>query len=817
MKLKKTAVLLGVCAFLSACGCSKNEETAKNEIVVWTATGTEKLLRDTDYSARYDEKTLKIKAFKNEYESAQIMISASEESEYSVSAGALTNASGDVLSASAFTLYHEKYIKVTELRDQNSPTKEGHYPDALIPLDKAQEYGENKISGKNQGVWVTLKVPKGQAAGEYAGSFTVTAAGEEFSVPVSVTVYDYELSDEVHSKSSFSVGYEYLGWGELDTTAKMQEAYYEALLEYRLSGQQLPGNELVYVLPEGEALKTFLAYAEKYTKDVRCTSFNLPFTMATAMYEGKEIKSVDFEKFAVLLEEMAKYSAKHGINLFEKASTYFIFFDEYDNNGTTDVANYNLNKAVETCRETASRLSETLVCENAELRAQILSGVEKIKHKVVGNLTDGLQAEAAVSVPLISKYHTEEGRKMYSDFAEKCYGDEAELWCYTCLEPRTPNPTYHIEDVLASSRLMGWMMYDYNIVGNLYWETALYAWRQSAFGDYQLQDYYDTSARYPNVNGDGFLFYPGRDYGVYGPIGTLRLHSIRDGNEDYDLAYALEAAYKQYGVSESHFNELYHYLTADLYTGTQVRIRDGLTDYISKSRDLLAGLLELAYNADTAIEEIRQADGETIATLSAPKDVTLEANGNALTPVSSSGDRNVYTAKVTMNQKTNALSVAASKGGKTWRATIDLGGESSVINAATLKDKAKVLSGGTAEVVQIDGENALQLTYNAGDKRIAEIEATSLNITEEKNTVFINVYSEAEEDLKLQILSKCENSGNKYVPSKEVTLKKGWNRIEISVMAFNCNRFGKLTGLRFNFDGASAEMKIAIGKIEIGG
>ena len=54
-----------------------------------------------------------------------------------------------------------------------------------------------------------------------------------------------------------------------------------------------------------------------------------------------------------------------------------------------------------------------------------------IKHKVVGNLTDGLQVEQATSVPLISKYHTEEGRAMYGDFATECYGDDAELWAYT--------------------------------------------------------------------------------------------------------------------------------------------------------------------------------------------------------------------------------------------------------------------------------------------------------------------------------------------------------------------------------------------------
>ena len=32
--------------------------------------------------------------------------------------------------------------------------------------------------------------------------------------------------------------------------------------------------------------------------------------------------------------------------------------------------------------------------------------------------------------------------------------------------------------------------------------------------------------------GDQILVLPGSDYGVYGPIGTIRIENIREGNED---------------------------------------------------------------------------------------------------------------------------------------------------------------------------------------------------------------------------------------------------------------------------------------------
>ena len=814
MKKKAITSVLVASMLLSVYGCNGEPKEKNYPVEVWAATGTEKLMRDVDYSARHNEETLTIKAFKNEYESAQIMISSDGKYAYEATAAALTNEKGDVLAADAFQLYHQKYINVTKIRDNNSPTSVGYYPDALVPMSNAKEHGETVLTGRNQGVWVTLNVPKDQPAGNYTGEFTVTVNEKAHKVPVNVTVYDYTLSDEVHSKSSFAIGYEYLGWGELDTSVEMQEAYYEALLEYRLNGQHLPGNEMVYVRPEGKELERFLHYADKYSRDPRCSSYNLPFTLSTASYNDKTIQSVDFEQFAILLRKMAEYSVENGVNLFKKASTYFIFFDEYDLNGTTDVANYNLNKATEVCNAVAEELRQTLVCNDEALLTGIVDGVAGLKHKVVGNLTDGLQVEQATSVPLISKYHTEEGRKMYGDFATECYGDDAELWTYTCLEPRTPYPTYHIEDILMSSRLMGWMMYDYDIVGNLYWEASLYAWRQSAFGDFQLQDYYDTAARYPAANGDGFLFYPGRDYGVYGPIGTLRIQSIRDGNEDYDLVYALEEMYASYGVSEKSFNDLYSLMTDKLYSGTMVRIRDGLSGYFKESRELLADLLELAANTNTVITDLQTSDGKTTVTLETDSDVVLKKKGETLNPVIS-GDRAQYTVTISMTEAVNYLDITATKDGATYALKANLGGKSVIVNAATLQAKAQVISGGSISTDTIDGVQALKLAYEAQERQIAQIDVSSLGVDESVGNVTINVYSYSDAAIDLNILSKCQRSQS-FINSGSISLKRGWNKIVIPITAFNCSNYGKLTTLRFNLSETTAA-EIAVGNIEIGG
>ena len=63
-------------------------------------------------------------------------------------------------------------------------------------------------------------------------------------VPVSVTVYDYTLKDEIHSRSLFGM---HIYWneggiaaGEKDSSWEMFGKYYDYLLDYRICGRTLP-------------------------------------------------------------------------------------------------------------------------------------------------------------------------------------------------------------------------------------------------------------------------------------------------------------------------------------------------------------------------------------------------------------------------------------------------------------------------------------------------------------------------------------------------------------------------------------------------
>ena len=223
--MKKNLIALcmtGVALFATACDGFTNEgweKPANADVKVWTAYGTEKIMQDKTYAST--DSTLVIKAFKNEYESGQIILTPNYDvQEYTITLSDLT-CGENKLAKENFTVYNQKYIRVSTVKD-TSPllgAVVGDYPDALLPMDAAIEYDENKIvANENQGIWLTLKVPKEQAAGVYTGNFQVNVDGTVKTVPVEITVYDYAITDESHTKSTYAVYINELAQGEQERT-----------------------------------------------------------------------------------------------------------------------------------------------------------------------------------------------------------------------------------------------------------------------------------------------------------------------------------------------------------------------------------------------------------------------------------------------------------------------------------------------------------------------------------------------------------------------------------------------------------------------
>ena len=126
-----------------------------------------------------------------------------------------------------------------------------------------------------------------------------------------------------------------------------------------------------------------------------------------------------------------------------------------------------------------------------------------------------------------------------------------EMWWYGCVGPKSPYPTYHIQDDLMTSRLVHWMQKDWGFTGNLYWVTDMNKRCEIGYGkteygsmdrDIYTQPYVfhnsETGDDCVGAAGDGFLFcYAKEGDGVVNRnmiLPTIRLESVRDGSEDFE-------------------------------------------------------------------------------------------------------------------------------------------------------------------------------------------------------------------------------------------------------------------------------------------
>lgn len=840
----------------TACGGGEKVDNGDNGPVgpteIWSAYGTEKILQELDYSARHNQKTLKISAFKNEYESAQIVITAGKKGEYTVETADLKRADGAVLTKESFSVYHCKYVHLDTIKDSGVKTSVGDYPDALLPYEVAVEYDENFVEkGENQSIWISLHTMKDQPAGTYTGNFKVNFAGKEYSVPVSVTVYDYTLSDETHVKTSFGVNYDWISYAELDCSFELMQAYYDFFLEHRISASDFPMAITQSYTAYGEDYELFLDDVVEAARNEKCSVYRLPTvgTSTIVKYTDKDgtqastsIPCLDEAQYKKFLQVIAERALVEDLNLFEKAYTYITFCDEYDMVGSLlgeIKVKYNYNAVKKYNLDIADWIDNTLTCPDgmsatrfAELKAEMRNSLETMAHLLTGESLNGVlnhqglegEIPRVTFVPTIDKYADGEYLQDAHDYANELGTD---VWTYTAVNPTAPFPTYHTEDQLISARLLNWMMYDYDIKGNLFWSSTLYKYTGTQV---QVQDYYGEHLRYPGMNGDGVLVYPGRQYGIEGPVSSIRLDAIRDGNEDYDLFYELEEIYANRGVSAENFDKIFAFIANGLYANSRVSYSNDYYDTellqsFAKSRDMLGDLLAMSSNAGVVVEDYEKNLNEVTVRISAPKDTALQLNGKGISGTAN-GDMVSYEIKVNLTQ-TTSFHLTAKYNGKEYSLSLPLGNPANIVDGSVLVDEVEgnnTFVETTVESGTVDGLSVMEITAQDIEKGkpAVKIDVSGLDIDEKYTTMKIRVYNYGSE-ITLLTAGKCVKTTGFFAPSdKAVVLQQGWNEITLNITDFNCKEKGELSVLRMTFGLASGEeltqaIHVAIGEIILEG
>jgi Domain of unknown function (DUF4091) len=209
-KLKN--LILGVAALLVLTALIAYNTRSGGAFPVWVMPG---LVRVGQTDGTGTSSTISLSSARGETVDAQVIVQAPANglTNVNVSASALSGPNGASIPAANVTLYREYYITVTGTANygggSNPPLGSGTYPEPLIPFNDPETgaalcgtnaalkaCNANIAAGQNQPYWVDISVPRGAGnspTGTYTGNVLVTADQGTVSVPITLTVWNFEL------------------------------------------------------------------------------------------------------------------------------------------------------------------------------------------------------------------------------------------------------------------------------------------------------------------------------------------------------------------------------------------------------------------------------------------------------------------------------------------------------------------------------------------------------------------------------------------------------------------------------------------------
>ena len=768
-----------------------------SEVEFWNAYSSEKVLQDN--TAIYDdikkEPVINVSAIGGEEEATQIIMTTGDKpvQAYDLTVSNLTGDNGETFAKENIKVYHERYIYVGQGSEYY--TESGYYPDCLVPYESVKKLDETGFAANNnQGLYISFKIPQDQKAGVYTGSVGVTIAGETKQIPVSLRVADGFITEETHAQSLFSNGW-YFFRGELDTTAEMFEAYNQKLFEYRCGAS--------YVVWNTSDLEFFVERACEYAKQPSVPCYNIPWDSANwegsgYILNGRELycpTSYSVDHFLTYFRALAYGGLEAGVDPFKKAVIYG--WDEPDLGlGKAKAAEYTREWAfiVKQCQEiVAQELREDETIENQELLEQIIESLLDVPHLILSStFLDNdfdLSCENAVYGPEFQYLESQGQRDRYR------LSEDNDLWWYGCVQPDYPYPTYHIDDTVLSARLESWMRADYNIQGNLYWSTCSYS--EPAVNGMTMypEDFYSgNAARCLATNGEGFVFYPGKRYGVYGPLPSIRLEHIRDGLEEYEMIYKLAEIYASVGEGYTE-DAIMRYLYDSMYSGSKVSTSSANFEY---NRALLLSLFELASSkAQVCITGVTEASGGYDFEVYANEGYALKQAGKDIAEKRAVEGGYVYTVRLKLAQG-DKLDLFVEADGKSYGIEMGFGSEATSYDAVYVNENGVIQTRNIAVTTELVDAVTVDPTAAAGQKYIHLLlaEATTsaqdfllvddgvikaLDATVDK--FVIRLYNDSEETLSAQIMLKYGKNLKTFATYANIELTPGMNILTVSNFA----------------------------------
>lgn len=777
-RTKIIALALCVAISLSSSACNSKNNGDKPEIDFWSTYTHEKIVADYDV-ANYESvrlpAALKVDTAKNDDECAQIIMTAKTDiKSYDVKIDDLK--CGDkVYGKENITVYNQKYIELTSITNgQSSVLPTGMWPDALLPFETAKKFQENAIKeGKNQAIVFEFCVPMDTQAGLYTGDFTVTYDGEERSIPVELKVRDVAVSETTHSKSYFSAGWG-VGNGELDSSYEVVNRYNQALSKYRLGAGQWLVDETIATFGDGDSINRWIELTWDYIANPKNSTLCLPYRYI----EDHTGPNIDQKVSTDVLVAFVKKCIQENVNLVDKLMGYYTMIDEPDMYGSAEHCSQVMQRVNGSIEDAINVISQ--IDFDANLKSQIIASMQDIEIVVpVGNWNDSIASSGVDTLcPQIQNYDNDQSREKFDNVAD------GEKWWYTCFGPLTPYASYVLDAPGFFPRIMDWQAEKYGITGNLYWAVSYYRSETTSSG--YIEDYYQSAIRCCGINGEGFLFYPGKPYGLTEPVGSIRLQSARDGIEDKELLYALRQGYKSLSEKSGYefsAQKVLDNLYEQLFEGVQVTAS---TERFYKIREQMLDLAE-AFNSDAkfAVSNIQTNGNDVEFEIVASSDATILNDGTTLSPKGSygSGDNqvSVYSVKASRLGGT-AVNLTVKTESSEREIALQIGGELIETYASEFSSDVEVLYGtsglngeGKDSVITVDFDDAEE---NKTQRMVITGEFLK-DIGDKTDYITFKLGKTADDDLKYSICFEFEKSSIYYEIASGTITGKDLNEIKV--------------------------------------
>lgn len=177
--------------FFAACA------SARAEVIIWAEGSIAKVPADAPRPAEtyvWDGERISLKAARGEWSPFQVVINSDQPRVVSFEIYDLGGPRGKVAAANV-SVYREVYLPV------NWPSADaatnftvglgrGRWPDPLVPVIGHADV----VAGENTVFWFDLFVPPDTLPGKYDGKITIRWSGGDYSLPLELAVWDFELS-----------------------------------------------------------------------------------------------------------------------------------------------------------------------------------------------------------------------------------------------------------------------------------------------------------------------------------------------------------------------------------------------------------------------------------------------------------------------------------------------------------------------------------------------------------------------------------------------------------------------------------------------